>query len=139
MPELDRLKRAINESGELSRRGNNREALRLIDDLVAQAIQENRPSWVTTLCRHAAVICDHAGEIDLVTRYCEQALAYSPDDALSFYKLADVSLRQGRMDTAKEYAAKSYRICKLRSEQERGLMELLLKQWPELAEPFGSG
>ena len=131
--DIERLKRIIRESGELSRTGEDKRALKLLDDSIAQAIQECNVAWVRTLCRHAAVLCDHAGELDLVRRYSERVLAYSPDDTLSLYALADVSFRQGRPDEAKDYAAKCYQICEGRgTSNDKALIELLLKQWPEL-------
>ena len=60
MPENELLKQVIYESGELSRRGENQNALKLLDDLITRAMQENKDTWVRILCRHAAVICDHA-------------------------------------------------------------------------------
>ena len=138
MPDTERLKRIIHESGELSRMGENERALKLLDDSIAQAIQENNVAWVRTLCRHAAVVSHHAGELDLVRRYRERILSYSPDDTLSLYALADVSFRQGRPDEAKGYAANCYQICRRRgTEKDKALIEVLLKQWPELGESTG--
>jgi tetratricopeptide (TPR) repeat protein len=131
--DTERLKRLIYESGELSRHGENKRALRLLDDTITQAVRENNVTWVRILCRHAAVVCDHAGELDLVKQYSERILTYSPDDAMALYSLADVYLRQGRADAAKDYAAKCYQICEGRgSSEDRALIELLLKQWPDL-------
>lgn len=133
MSDIERLKRIIRESGELSRTGEDKRALKLLDDSIAQAIQESNVAWVRTLCRHAAVLCDHAGELDLVRRYRERILAYSPDDTLSLYALADISFRQGRRDEGRDYAADCYQICRRRgTSEDKALIEVLLKQWPEL-------
>ncbi|HKT11417.1 MAG TPA: hypothetical protein VJW77_06275 [Terriglobia bacterium] len=111
MSDIEQLKCIIRESDELSKIGENKRALKLLDDSIAQAIQESNAVWVRMLCRHAAVLCDHAGELDLVRRYRERILAYSLDDALSLYALAEFSFRQGRPDEAKGYVAKCYQIC----------------------------
>jgi hypothetical protein len=46
MVAIDRLKNAINNSSELSERGENRKALTLLDDEIANAVGENKGIWV---------------------------------------------------------------------------------------------
>ncbi len=134
MTEIDRIKRVVQESNEYSRTGENAKALKLLDESIAEAIRENDGRRVRVLSRHAAVISDHSGDLALVRRYCEQSLAYSPDDAFVRYSLADALLRQGQAEEGKQYAISSYKLSVQQgSERARSLVELILKRWPELS------
>jgi hypothetical protein len=131
--EIDLLRRTINESSKLSKRGETRQALKLLDDAIADAIRENRTSWARTLSRHASVIADNLGDLDLVRRYSEQCLACDPENPATLSGLADVLRRQGEVGLAQEYALKSYRLC-MRGDTDvhRAIRESLLDAWPEL-------
>jgi hypothetical protein len=63
MVPVDRLRRTINDSSELSKLGENQQALKLLDDEIAQAIRENRKVSICVLSRHAAVIADQMGDL----------------------------------------------------------------------------
>jgi hypothetical protein len=133
--DINRLKRAINDSSKLSRLGEKQRALKLLDNFIAEAILENRGIWIRVLSRHASVICDSAGDLTLVKHYCEQALAHVPDDPMMLFSLADVSSRQGEVGLAMQYAVKSYDICVKRgSPEDRFIAELIIKRWPEINE-----
>jgi hypothetical protein len=47
----------------LPKDGQPNEALHILDDAIAQAIEEERGMWVGILCRHAAVLAHAKGEI----------------------------------------------------------------------------
>jgi tetratricopeptide (TPR) repeat protein len=135
MMDLDTLKAAMNGSIRLSQLGQNQEALKLLDNAIANAIQEGRASWILTLSHHAAILCDHRGDIDLAKHYYEQSLAYSPENPLALYGLACVSLQLGEAQTAEQFAKRSYDAI-LRGDDEivkAGLLDLIVKQWPEIA------
>jgi tetratricopeptide (TPR) repeat protein len=135
MVDLDLLKDAIGQSNELWERGQHHEALKILDDCIAKAIQENRAVWVKILSMHASVISEAMGDLGLVGRYCEQVLAYEPENALALFKLADVLFRHRQTDLAKKYAAKSYALVShSNTDIGRGLAELLTKKWPEVGE-----
>jgi tetratricopeptide (TPR) repeat protein len=137
MMDLDTLKAAMNGSIRLSQLGQNQEALKLLDNAIANAIQEGRASWILTLSHHAAILCDHRGDIDLAKHYYEQSLAYSPENPLALYGLACVSLQLGEAQTAEQFAKRSYDAI-LRGDDEivkAGLLDLIVKQWPEIATP----
>jgi|HubBroStandDraft_3_1064219.scaffolds.fasta_scaffold73277_2 tetratricopeptide (TPR) repeat protein len=134
MADLDRLKAAMNGSIRLSQLGQNQEALKLLDDTIAEAIQEGRNSWMLTLSRHAAVLCSHRGDLNLAKHYYEQALAYNPENSSALYGLACVSLQLGDTQSAKEFAKRSYEAI-LRGDDDivkAGLLDLIVKQWPEI-------
>jgi hypothetical protein len=90
MVAIDRLKNAINNSSELSERGENRKALTLLDDEIANAVGENKSIWVRTLSRHASAIADQMGDLDLVRQYREQCLTHDPDNPLTLLSVAEV-------------------------------------------------
>jgi hypothetical protein len=46
MSDLEQLKHVIRQSSELSKLGEDEKALALIDDVLAQAVRENRVMWV---------------------------------------------------------------------------------------------
>jgi tetratricopeptide (TPR) repeat protein len=138
MHRVDSLKNAIEESNELAKQGDHQQALRLIDDLVAKAEDENRSLWVRVLSRHAATISDSMGDLKLAKYYCERVLAHSPEDSVGLYALADILFRQGEFDAAKQYAARSYGAATKRKHEEVGsLIELLIKRWPDLEQEKG--
>lgn len=129
----DWLKRAVNDSSELSKQGSNDEALRLLDGSIQTALGANKINWVQTLCRHASVIADSVGDLASVRRYRELAVQHAPNDAQNLYGLADVLSRQGEAEKARDVAAKSYGLVgNSGDELNRALTELLLKRWPEL-------
>jgi len=137
MADFEKLKAAMNDSLRLSQSGQNHEGLKLLDDAIAEAIQEDRRSWILTLTHHAAILCRHRGDLDLAKHYYEQSLAYNPENPRALYGLADVSLERGEAETAKEFAKRSYEAI-LRGDDEivkAGLLDLIVKQWPEIAAP----
>ena len=133
MAKSDRLNRVINQSGELSKQGNNPKALQLLDDEIAHAVRENRGIWVCAPSRHASAIADQMGDLVLVRRYREQCLTHDPDNPLMLLSLAEVLNRQGEEALAKEYARKSYQLSVRRdTELDRAVVESISKHWPEI-------
>lgn len=130
---FEALKKAIETSSEFSRKGRHRQALDMLEDLIAEAKYENHTIRVQGLSRHAAIIADAMGDLALVQRYCEQVISYAPSDAVGLYALADILLRRGEADSARPYAVKSYEICLERnSKEDRSLVELILRRWREI-------
>ena len=133
MAEIDQLKRAIQRSSELAKSGEERKALKLLDDSLAEAIRNNRSRWVRILSRHAATLSDSIGDLELARHYFEQSLAIDPDDPAGLYGLADVLFRQGETERAKQYAARCYLLSEQRGqERDRALMAMIAERWPEL-------
>lgn len=132
---LEWLKRAVHDSSELSKQGNNDEALKLLAVSVHTALKANKINWVQTLCRHASAIADSAGDLLSVRRYRGLAVQHAPN-AQNLYGWADVLLREGDAETAKSMAANAYDLIRESSDElERALAELLIKRWPELKKP----
>jgi len=135
LAELEELKNAVRDSTALWKKGQGREALKLLDGLIAKAKQENLDVWVKVLALHASTLSHSVGDLDSAKRYSEQVLAYEPENALALFKVADILLQQGRADAAKEYAAKSYALAIASDTKEgQGLAELLTRKWPEIGE-----
>ena len=114
--------------------GLNEQALGLLDDAIAEAMRQHESLWTLTLCHHAAVIADSLGNLQLQRRYYGESLASNSENPRALYGLADVARRLGEHEIAKEYAARSYEAI-LRSDDEiirQGLLDLVLKHWPEL-------
>jgi tetratricopeptide (TPR) repeat protein len=132
--EPDSLRNAVQESCELANRGEDRRALRVLDDAIAIAVLAKFDGWVITLARHACVIADHAGDIDLSKRYCERILTLNPEECSALYHLADILHRQGENSGARQYAEKAYRVSLNRGGKTGvAMVELLLHRWPDLA------
>ena len=135
MSDLERLKLTIQRSSELSRQGQDEEALALLDDSLAQAARENRVMWIRILSHHAAVISESMGDHRRVRHYYEQSLVSNPNNRMALYGLAKALYRQGETELAKQYAAKCYQsIQDSESHLDRALLELVLDTWPELGQ-----
>jgi hypothetical protein len=82
-----------------------------------------------------------AGEMDdlrLIKKYCEKVLSHENETALTkamaHYRLANAMFRHGEVALAKQHAARSHAlVAHPTSGEERGLLELLVKSWPEIS------
>lgn len=135
MPELDEIKRAIRESSELSRRGDNLCALSILDEaLAAHSSGQGSSERIRTLARHASVVAEQLGDLRLVRKYREQVLSHNPDDPLALLSLAETLQQAGEQGLAASYARRSYQLSKDRgTELDRAVMESVAKGWPEIA------
>lgn len=133
MSDLDMLKTAVNESSELSKNGQHQEALRLLNEAIADAKHENRIRSVRILSQHAAVIAEATGDLNLVRHYCEEMISTSPGNAMALYALADILYRQGSADLARQQAMRSYSLVEhTETAEAKSLRELIAKTWPEI-------
>ena len=134
--DIQQLKRAIQQSNELSKQGEDEKASALPDDLLARAVREKRVTWIRILSHHAAVISDSMGDVQRVRKYYEQSLASNPDNPMTLHGLAKTLRRQGETELADQCATKSYRaIQHSESEIDRALLELIIDSWPEFRNP----
>jgi hypothetical protein len=93
MGEVNRFRYAMIGSVDLAQQGKDREALRLVDEAIAEAIREQQILWIRTLCQQAAVISYHLRDQQPVKQYYEQSLASDSENPEALYglaKLADV-------------------------------------------------
>jgi hypothetical protein len=94
----------IRRVGELVSGGEGQSALRLLDDYLAEPGQD-RKLRIRSLGHFAAITAVQLGDLDTARRYCEERLAYTPDDPMALYLLADCLARQGETDEARRRAA----------------------------------
>jgi len=138
MPNLDYFGSILARTMELWQKEQHVEALRLLDDSIAKAEQNNEPSSPVQFLRmHASLIAGSLNDLPLVKRYCEEVLLREPQNALAMYTLADALLRQGEVDLAARQAACAYALVFNSSDaKDRDLLELLMKRWPEMRGEF---
>lgn len=117
----------------LARDGQNREALRLLDGVIAEAKREGRRNAVRMLSQHAAAIAEPLGDVEQVVRYRQEGVDAAPADAGSQFALADVLCRQGEFALAMQHAGRSYLLAASSNTDEgKTLAEAILKRWPQL-------
>jgi len=117
---------------DLVRRGEQRKALKLVDELLAEAPQE-RDFRARMLCPIAMSISRHIGDLVLATRYCEELLSVAPDDLRTLYHLADYLDLQGQTVQARQQAARCYKLSLARNDlQGKNMAMRLEKRFPEV-------
>jgi hypothetical protein len=123
----------MHQSLEFMRSGKYEPALRLLDEAIAEAVQENRHIWVRILCRHAAVISQRIGDRRREIHYNQLRLPLAKDYAFAAYNFAQLLLSDGQVGRAEEYAAEAYRLAIAKeTEDHRDLAAAILKQWPSV-------
>jgi tetratricopeptide (TPR) repeat protein len=118
---------------DLSRQGEKRRALKLLDDLMAEPVAEQalRIRYLTPLAVGTAL---SIGDTGLARRYCEVNLANNPNDPMALYAIADCLAREGDSEGAKSYAARCYELSASRKDAiGNGAIELLQKRFPEIS------
>jgi hypothetical protein len=81
----------------------------------------------------AAVTAAQIGDLKTERRYCEERLAYNPEDPMALYHMADCLARQGETDEARRRAADCRKAASLKGDEiGKGIVELIEKQFPEL-------
>jgi Tfp pilus assembly protein PilF len=130
-----RYRDAIAESLKLMQKDQNEGALRLLDDAIAMAVEENENGWVLTLSHHAAVISNSLRNFSREKHYYEKSLEFNPENPGALAGLADVAQQQGELERAKEYAARCYKTLMEGDDfLKEARLETLLKKWPDLAQ-----
>src|SRR5256885_29711 len=139
MLDISALGAAMLQSARLWAEDKNPEALTILDGWIARAERENEIAWVDTLCGQASMIAGEMDDLPLIKQYCEKVLSHENEttltQAMAHYRLANAMFRHGEVGLAKQHAARSYALVShSNSEQDRGLMELLIKRWPDIGE-----
>jgi len=112
-------------------RGEVQSALQLLDDYMAEAGQD-RKLRICSLGHFAAITAVQLGDLNTARRYCEELLAYKPDDPMALYALADCLDRQGETYEARRRAADCRRAALSRGEVVGKVMvELLERRFPD--------
>jgi tetratricopeptide (TPR) repeat protein len=108
-------------------------ALDLLDEFLEEAIRHNWVDCIDMVSSHASVLAESTGDLDRAIRYKKQYLPYVPDYAYGLYNLAEMLMRNGSVELAKEYATKSYKLAIAEdTEPYRDLAQAIIKQWPEI-------
>ena len=116
--------------------GEYEHALKLLDEVIAEAVRQRQTSWIRTLCHHAARISYFKGDLQLQKHYYEQSLAYNPENAMALYGLARIAREQGEPEIARQYAARCHKAIVHGDDEilRQGLLDLVIREWPEVAE-----
>lgn len=138
MLDTSALGAAMLQSARLWSEDQNPEALKILDDWITRAERENEVAWIDILCGQASMIAGEMNDLPLVKQYCEKVLSHENEtnltEAMAHYRLASAMFRHGEVDLAKQHAARSYALVAHATRgEERGLLELLAKCWPEIS------
>lgn len=130
----ERLHNALNGSLKLSRSGQLQEAYRLMDEVIAEAIKEGDNLSAILLIDQAALLNGVKRDLSLVKHYYEQILTYSPENPRAWYQLADIAMKDGQIDIARQYAKKCYQAILQGDDNKirQDLLDLVLERCPEV-------
>lgn len=130
-----RLHHALMDSLRLSK-GQQEEALRLVDTAIIEAMKEGDDSSVQVLVNHAALLNGVKRDLSLLKHYYEKYLTYSPENPRALYGLADIALKDGHAGNAKTYAKRCYEALLKSNNQKvkKDLLDLVVERWPEVCE-----
>ena len=133
MNDLSQTAHVIRRTNTLWKEGKPEEALTALDAAIGTAVSQRDNSSIRLLCHHAAIIADSIADLRRARQYFERSISYNPTSALSLYGLATNLAKQGEAELAREYAGRCFALI-INSEDEidRGLLERIVKQWPEL-------
>jgi hypothetical protein len=125
-------------SARLWTKGRNLEALKILDEWIESAERENDITWADVLCGQASMIAGEMNDLRLIKQYCEKVLSHKNEtvliEAMAHYRMADAMFRHGEADIGKRHAARSYAlVAQPATVEERDLLELLVKCWPEIS------
>jgi len=117
---------------QLVRKGKGREALRVLDDFMAEPV-EDRINRIKNFAPHAAVIASAIRDFPLAKKYCEQDLAYNPDSLLSLYGWPIYPIGRGTRSRLGRYAIQCYQLAAAGNDPvSQGVVELIEKRFPDL-------
>jgi tetratricopeptide (TPR) repeat protein len=97
-------------------RREGQSALQLLDDYMGEAGQD-RKLRMCSLGSFAARTALHLGDFSTARRYCEEKVAYTPEDPMAFYALADCLDQQGETDEARRRVADCRRAASSRGDE----------------------
>lgn len=131
-----RVHEALVGSLDLSISGQAKEALRLMEEVITEAMKEGDDSSAFLLIDHAAILTGKGRDRSVLKHYYEQYLISCPEHPRALYGLADVAMEGGQTEIAKQYAKRCHRAILLSHDEKikRDLLDLVLERWPEVAE-----
>jgi hypothetical protein len=130
----ERLQKTLSSTLTLVRTGKTERAFGDLDALIEEVARDGHNLWVTTLCHHGAVLAHAAGDLHREIAYGKRALPFAASDRhYAVYNLAQLLLRDGQTDLARQYAIEAYEACKVENtEAGRDLATAILTHWPDL-------
>ena len=108
--DINSVKSAVSDSNKLYIEGKVREALDLLDNAIAEAIEDGQTRWLGILSMHAAALSGFGEDRSRIKHYCEQLLKYDPENPMALYRSAQIANGEGRTDDARQYATKCHQI-----------------------------
>lgn len=134
--EDERLHDALLGSLKLSESGQLQDAPHLMDEVIAEAINEGDGLTALVAIDHAAILNGGERDRSLARRYYEQLLIHSHEDPRVLYESANASMEDGQIEIAKQYAKRCHQaILHCNNERiKRDLLDLVLERWPVDAE-----
>lgn len=132
----ERLHKALVDSLKLSGSGQHQEALRLMDEVIAEAIKEGDELTAIVVIQHTAILNGAGPDRPFAKQYFERFLSSNPESPRVLYELADDAMKDGETEIAKQYAKRCYKAI-LQSDNDKiksDLLDLVLERWPELSE-----
>lgn len=127
-----KMKALVLQLFDLSRKGKHRDALKLLDQAMAEPGAEPAAK-VRVLSPIAAIISQKTGDLRLVRKYCEKTVACDPENPMALYALADCLALQGEEENAKKYALRCYELSLARPDSVGpSIIELLEKRFPDV-------
>jgi hypothetical protein len=131
----ERGREVMHQSLEFLKAGQKEQALNVLDNGSAEAIRENRSTWVRILCHHAAVVAHSMGDRRRQIQYEEQALPFAKEYRFAVYNFAQLLLSDGQVARAERYATEAYSLSITETtDADRDLAAAILKQWPNVAQ-----
>ena len=116
---------------DLLSRGEQRTAMKLVDEVMAESVPERRMR-IRQLAPLATAAARSIGDFRLVKHYCEMRLANDPDDVTALYGMAECLAEQGVLDEARSYITKCYELSAGRKDAfGKKLVEMLKQRFPE--------
>jgi hypothetical protein len=130
-----RGREALQESLTFSKAGHTHRALKIVDEAMADAIRDDRGTWVRILACHAAALAQSLGDTERQIQYEERALPFAQEHSFALYNFAQLLLKHGDVARAKRYATEAYRLSRAATtDADRDLVAAILKDWPGIPE-----
>lgn len=134
MTEINSFRDVITKSTKLTGEASYKESLEILDDAIAEAARQENNSWRLTLCHHAAMVANFAGDVERERQDYQKSLFSNPENPRALPGRAKVAKDAGDLEIAKQYAAKRYEALLVSDDEiiKEGLAELVVKNWPHI-------
>jgi ATP-dependent Clp protease ATP-binding subunit ClpA len=130
-------RRLLFQIGEFLNKGEERNALKLVNDLLrTEGVDRNR--LLQMFCPLGMAIARQIADFPLLQHYCEELLTIKPSDIRTLNILADCLNRQGQTEAAMQFAKRCYDLSIGREDvQATRIITMLTKRFPNLGTKHG--